>query len=494
MVPIKGAYVWSPATVRIPSPENGLTELVLPDRAFTVVPNGLLAALDRVAKDGQIRMDPFKDDDRDSMRVAVLELLSAGFLLPVDELGAILWNRLGGAEVRTRKLGPLVMVTNACNLRCPYCCEATETRPGPRFMSLDTAGRAARLLSRHDRPANVTITGGEPFCHPDIFAILSLFAAFVDSVALNTNGTLIETRAQVEEICRYVDLVTVSLDGHTAELHDRYRGKGSFEKSMRTLRWLSEVQACGIWVRSVRVPELDTDRMAALAAEFGAKYFVNDLSGHGRGRAFLDGFGGAYRPTEKLASQEAELDDQTKSVANFNRWTAIKPPASRAAALDMILEMKTIFARTGAGKDFCARVWSSWLPFDELLCPGIREEVCISTDGSIQPCPDMGHSYYGRTYDIGHVNEGRSLGEMILANPIARQMADYEQRPRCKDCFARYHCLRHCLLTNINDEQCSTIRDYVGRVLWRFDPNADPDANARAMFGDILDTLACETD
>ncbi len=84
----------------------------------------------------------------------------------------------------------------------------------------------------------VTIAGGEPLMRKDAFAIISVFTDANMVVNLCTNGLLLEDH--IEEICSSgLSMVTLSLDGATAECHDRIRGvPGSLaliEKGIRAL-------------------------------------------------------------------------------------------------------------------------------------------------------------------------------------------------------------------------------------------------------------------
>ena len=81
----------------------------------------------------------------------------------------------------------LIEITNACNLRCPFC--AASARP-PAFMPAGlfekTAAQAACLapvLSLH--------VLGEPFLHPELPALLAACSRLGAGVNLVTNGTLL---------------------------------------------------------------------------------------------------------------------------------------------------------------------------------------------------------------------------------------------------------------------------------------------------------------
>lgn len=78
-------------------------------------------------------------------------------------------------------------ITGRCNLKCVYC---NQRSPKSRDLSL---GKFCRLID--DAKANgiseVTLTGGEPFIHPEIFSMLNFCQCNRLKPLIYTNGTLI---------------------------------------------------------------------------------------------------------------------------------------------------------------------------------------------------------------------------------------------------------------------------------------------------------------
>jgi hypothetical protein len=85
-------------------------------------------------------------------------------------------------------------------------------------------------------------TGGEPFMHPDLLDMLADTLASGPCTVL-TNGTLF-TEERLERLRRldrdspYSLEIRVSLDGASAEEHDRFRGAGAFARALDGLQRL----------------------------------------------------------------------------------------------------------------------------------------------------------------------------------------------------------------------------------------------------------------
>jgi AdoMet-dependent heme synthase len=130
-----------------------------------------------------------------------------------------------------------------CNLECTHCLNASGPRD-PWLRPLD--GEAARrAIHEAERLAvkEIYFTGGEPFLHKDIIALLDLSLSVAPTTVL-TNGTVIteamaDTLADVARDASYSLEIRVSLDDVDAELNDRVRGAGAWAKAVAAVRRLS---------------------------------------------------------------------------------------------------------------------------------------------------------------------------------------------------------------------------------------------------------------
>src|SRR5262249_2327781 len=116
-----------------------------------------------------------------------------------------------------------------CNLACTYCCAESSPKARDRRIPVDLV-RAAVTEFVADGGREVRITGGEPFLRPELHEIVDAVVARV-AVTILTNGMVYlrgNRRRTLEALDRDLVTLQISLDSATPDLHDRYRGRGSF--------------------------------------------------------------------------------------------------------------------------------------------------------------------------------------------------------------------------------------------------------------------------
>lgn len=130
-------------------------------------------------------------------------------------------------------------ITDGCNLRCPYCYDASERRlPGElsHAESLKLMDQIAEAGAH-----TVVFTGGEPMMRRDLFDVVRRAREAGLKANIITNGTYIRNIEIARTMASLFGLVTVSVDGGVAERHESTRGRGTFAKVIRALTLLNEV-------------------------------------------------------------------------------------------------------------------------------------------------------------------------------------------------------------------------------------------------------------
>jgi len=484
---------WLPGQIRIAGPEGVDRVLVVePFEKWTVLESDLLANVDRVLEAGSFRQwisgAHVDDVTRKKTLRGIVSLLKSGFLRPVDPEGQAWLESMTPYELTTknvkrRRLAARpsqrkfceILVTKACNLRCPYCSVPTEGLSGPTFMSLETARKVAGFLRASPFEFHITITGGEPLLHPDLPRILKTLRPGASQINVNTNGTLLTTEEQTKQYSSLLNGCCVSIDGHNGAIHDKYRGTGSFAKAIAAVNLLKKTEM-NVQIRSVRVPGFDEAKMRELVNELKVGFFVNGLCDLGRGREFT----GDHNPP-------AELTALFEDIALF-------PPPQELTDFfhkKLWVNLCRAYAAPLAVTERAQIMHSAMHSFSYDGCPSVKGQFVISTDGKVYTCsPGACTEFYGDKFCLGDIYSSPDLAALFDKSPIAQMLLkSVEERPGCMSCFARYHCTQACVVKAADYERartCERHKDYTGRILWRFDATADFDSNVASMFGDLL--------
>ncbi len=181
-------------------------------------------------------------------------------------------------------------ITRNCNLACVHC-RASATN-GPYEGEMDTKA-ALQLVDQIAAVGNpiVILTGGEPLLRPDIFDIARYGTDKGLRMVMAPNGTLITENMARKMADAGIKRISISLDGATAEQHDRFRGvEGAFAGA---IRGIENAKAAGIefqvntTITKTNLKEIP--RIMQLAESLGAvAHHIFLLVPTGRGKYIVD--------------------------------------------------------------------------------------------------------------------------------------------------------------------------------------------------------------
>lgn len=128
-------------------------------------------------------------------------------------------------------------ITGICNLACAHCLVmAGESNSAANVPESVLCRMIEELVAIGGE--GIRITGGEPLCHPDWLELIRFAReAGIRNILLQTNGMLFndETVAALRELDFPGLSIQLGIDGSSAPVHDRTRGKGSFNGLMEGL-------------------------------------------------------------------------------------------------------------------------------------------------------------------------------------------------------------------------------------------------------------------
>ncbi|MEM1300352.1 MAG: radical SAM protein [Pseudomonadota bacterium] len=136
-----------------------------------------------------------------------------------------------------------------CNIKCAHCyILSSPTNDALVYLSeQDVRPYLDEIRDRDLGTREIGLTGGEPFMNPHVIDIVGLSLRRGFEVLVLTNAMRPMMRPVMQKgltrlVAEYGDRLTlrVSLDHYTAEHHDEERGKGSFELTLKGMRWLRD--------------------------------------------------------------------------------------------------------------------------------------------------------------------------------------------------------------------------------------------------------------
>jgi radical SAM protein with 4Fe4S-binding SPASM domain len=275
---------------------------------------------------------------------------------------------------------PVWEMTTACNLRCVHC-HAAGGKAAADELATDEAKSLLDQLAKVPEFRMMAFTGGEPLVRHDLFELLAYSQALGFTNTMATNATLIDDRV-ARRLRRFgLAIAAVSLDGFTAEQHDRVRGiAGSFVRAiegMRALRRAGIILHVNITVMEYNIGQLED--LMALVDELGTGILLMyQLVPVGRGRdisqAALD-LGANERLIRFMADAQRTARAIMEPVAGPQYWPFLLKRAGISNG-PLLRLAEALFHGCSAGRGFVyikpnGDVWPC--PFIEERCGNVRE-------------------------------------------------------------------------------------------------------------------------
>jgi len=149
------------------------------------------------------------------------------------QLARFAYRKIRGRPVPTTAF---VVTTYRCQLQCPHCYAAAESRSGRDEMSTEEVKSVLDQVQALG-VLQVVLTGGEPLLRKDIFEIVGHAHQIGLITRLNSNGGLLTAECVAKLERAGLNKCGVSIDYADPDIHDRSRGRpGTFEKAVQALR------------------------------------------------------------------------------------------------------------------------------------------------------------------------------------------------------------------------------------------------------------------
>jgi SynChlorMet cassette radical SAM/SPASM protein ScmE len=326
-----------------------------------------------------------------------------------------------------------ISVTGRCNLKCNYCFYADEMAAlpdlptGPWLDFFEELGSAA--------VERVTLSGGEAFTRPDLFDLIDGIIENRMRYSILSNGTLITERTleafgEGKRRLR-LDSIQVSIDGSSAEIHNKSRPPDSFDRALRGLRLLAD-QKFPVTVR-VTVNKHNVDDLENIA-----RLLLDDVGLAGFSTNEADYMGAARCAGDSPVLTRAERQRAMEVLAKLNaqyagRIGAQAGPLLRARMFNQI-ESRLERGETGMpGRGtLCA-------------CGGVYEKMAVLHDGTMVPCNMLPTLAMGR---IGVTPLKEAWQRHPAINVVRhRRLIPLSALETCRDCPYTGFCTGGCPAT-----------------------------------------------
>ena len=132
-------------------------------------------------------------------------------------------------------------ITRSCNLKCVHCRSSSELEVESHSdISRKKAFQVLDEIASFARPV-IVLSGGEPFLHKDVFEIAQYGTKKGFRMCLATNGTFITPEVCEKIIFSGIKVVSLSLDGSNAKIHDDFRCQpGAFQATINGAKMLKQ--------------------------------------------------------------------------------------------------------------------------------------------------------------------------------------------------------------------------------------------------------------
>lgn len=282
-------------------------------------------------------------------------------------------------------------LTNECNLHCTYCYAESGFRSNK--LSFSDLLSIANSVAYISRPVEYVLSGGEPLLNPFALDFAEAVRGAGNIVQILTNGTLINER-NVGRIADVADLIKISLDGSTENVHSATRGNDNFHKVVKAIDMLAE-RGANVLV-AMTVTKKNRDNVPAMVARFGSRLTLQPLFKAGRGENKDD-----------LSITGAEYYEALASV------DGVAPMGMIGNTLETI---------RGRGVRRCALA---------------EREISISECGDVFPCQLL----HAPQFKAGNIHETR-LKDIYYDSPVLNRLRSVtvDSLAKCSLCQIRLIC------------------------------------------------------
>lgn len=322
-----------------------------------------------------------------------------------------------------------VHLTNKCNLKCPYCYNKDDRE---NKLYLEKVGLVEPTLSTEEFKqliarmidcgvGKLLFTGGEPLMRHDFVELITFTRNYNSRIQIEvlTNAILI-TEKMAEVLCKNVNAVTISLDGHEKHMHEHFRGKNTFAPTIKGIRNLvakrKELGQAALYIATV--PAVTSLNVINLKEIF--EFSMDDLGVDGLAPIIFQ----AGDHQEVSLTQIPELGVYLEAMGRTRDYMIDR---NKKLGLEFDGKAGSVGARNHCGVG--------------------HGEISIDPGGFVYPC----QSLHFDEYVCGNIRED-DIKEIFHNSPVMKKVrgATVDSIDVCKHCDLKYVCNAGCRATAYN--------------------------------------------
>jgi len=369
----------------------------------------------------------YNENDIEEAYNDIKELVSEGMLYSMDLYEHIAMNDNNPSYVKALCLN----IIHDCNLRCKYCfADEGEYKGCRKPMPASIGKKAIDWVIKHSGPRKnieVDLFGGEPLMVFNTIKEIVDYAREQEKIynknirfTMTTNATLLN-----DEIMEYIDKnmgnIVLSIDGRKSindQVRVRVDGSGSYDRILPKIKSMV----------SRRDPE--------------KQYYVRGTFTRNNTDFFEDIMSLANEGFKEISVEPVVLPDEHELSLRREDIPVIFKQYDKL--------YKEMLKRHQEGNEFKFYHFNIDLNGGPCVykrisgCGAGHEYVAITPDGDIYPC----HQFVGNNdFLLGNINDDEEIN-MEISNEFKE--AHIYNKPKCKECWARFYCSGGCQANNFN--------------------------------------------
>jgi MoaA/NifB/PqqE/SkfB family radical SAM enzyme len=169
-------------------------------------------------------------------------------------------------------------VTARCNQECPYCWGPMEN--ACEVTTQDAAAIVRKIIQ--DGARRIVFTGGDPLLRADIGMLVRMAKQLGLEVALSTSGDTL-TPGFLRAYARWIDLISLPLDGSSETISSRTKKPGHFSAILRAIDFIAQYPSVDLKI-ATPVTKLNLEDIPAIVD------LLDGIAAHQPNRLFYNVF------------------------------------------------------------------------------------------------------------------------------------------------------------------------------------------------------------